>query len=157
MAVVSFSCGAVLFDLDGVLVDSNAVIERHWRAWAAETGVDLEAILRLARRSSRASSLNVILRASVRAMRAQVAKDGPQDDVNETVSARIAVPRRASPRDHPLRSRTRGREPRKRATCTASPGARVPWRLGALVPDLLVTDHRSLITHPCDLVLDALS
>ena len=29
-------CKAVLFDLDGVLVDSTAAVERVWRAWALE-------------------------------------------------------------------------------------------------------------------------
>jgi sugar-phosphatase len=38
----------VLFDLDGVLVDSKAVVERHWRLWAEETGIDLELIMRAA-------------------------------------------------------------------------------------------------------------
>ncbi|GAA2230690.1 hypothetical protein GCM10010232_16300 [Streptomyces amakusaensis] len=33
------SAGAVLFDLDGVLVDSAPVIDRVWRAWAAQHGV----------------------------------------------------------------------------------------------------------------------
>lgn len=31
---------AVLFDLDGVLVDSVALIERVWRRWAVESGID---------------------------------------------------------------------------------------------------------------------
>jgi mannitol-1-/sugar-/sorbitol-6-phosphatase len=39
-------CRAVLFDLDGVLVDSTAVVERHWAAWADRHGVDLQAIRR---------------------------------------------------------------------------------------------------------------
>lgn len=36
---------AILFDLDGVLVDSNDISERHWRLWASEAGVDPEPIL----------------------------------------------------------------------------------------------------------------
>ena len=36
---------AVLFDLDGVLVDSDAIYERHWRRWAAERDVDPDAVL----------------------------------------------------------------------------------------------------------------
>lgn len=31
---------AVLFDMDGTLVDSSAVVERTWRAWAVVHGVD---------------------------------------------------------------------------------------------------------------------
>ncbi|QXD16807.1 HAD-IA family hydrolase [Rhodocaloribacter litoris] len=42
----AWTCDALLFDLDGVLVDSHAVIERHWRRWAARHGVDEEALLR---------------------------------------------------------------------------------------------------------------
>ena len=30
---------AVLFDLDGVIVDSKAVVERAWRRWAEEAGI----------------------------------------------------------------------------------------------------------------------
>jgi sugar-phosphatase len=33
---------AVLFDMDGTLVDSDAAVERAWRAWATEYGVDGE-------------------------------------------------------------------------------------------------------------------
>jgi sugar-phosphatase len=38
-------CDAVLFDLDGVLIDSTACITRHWRQWADQHGLDLEAIM----------------------------------------------------------------------------------------------------------------
>jgi mannitol-1-/sugar-/sorbitol-6-phosphatase len=38
---------AVLFDLDGTLVDTTVVVERTWRAWAARHGVDAAAILRV--------------------------------------------------------------------------------------------------------------
>lgn len=36
---------AVLFDLDGVLVDSARVVERAWRRWAAEQGLDTDEVL----------------------------------------------------------------------------------------------------------------
>jgi sugar-phosphatase len=39
-------CAAVLFDLDGVLVDSTAYIERQWRDWALGKGLDPEPFLR---------------------------------------------------------------------------------------------------------------
>lgn len=41
-------CSAVLFDLDGVLVDSRAVVERVCRLWAARLGIDADALLRVA-------------------------------------------------------------------------------------------------------------
>ena len=39
------TCDAVLFDMDGTLVDSTAVVERVWGLWAAKRGVSLETIL----------------------------------------------------------------------------------------------------------------
>ncbi|MGK6355767.1 HAD-IA family hydrolase [Sphingomonas sp. DT-207] len=36
---------ALLFDMDGTLVDSTAVSERIWRRWSAEQGADPEAVL----------------------------------------------------------------------------------------------------------------
>ena len=35
-----FECSAILFDLDGVLVDSAALIERQWQRWAERRGLD---------------------------------------------------------------------------------------------------------------------
>ena len=42
------TCDAVLFDLDGVLIDSTSCIARHWQAWAALHGLDLAAVMRAA-------------------------------------------------------------------------------------------------------------
>ena len=36
---------AVLFDMDGTLVDSDAAVERSWRAWAREYGVEADEVL----------------------------------------------------------------------------------------------------------------
>jgi len=46
--IVSLDCDAVLFDLDGVLIDSTACIARHWQQWAQRHGVDVAAILHVA-------------------------------------------------------------------------------------------------------------
>jgi sugar-phosphatase len=39
---------AVLLDMDGTLVDSHAAVERAWRRWADEYGVDAGAVLAVA-------------------------------------------------------------------------------------------------------------
>src|SRR3954453_2542531 len=39
---------AVLLDMDGTLVDSDAAVERAWRAWAREYGLGAEQVLALA-------------------------------------------------------------------------------------------------------------
>jgi sugar-phosphatase len=41
-------CAAILFDMDGVLVDSRPVVARVWRRWADAKGLDGEAILKAA-------------------------------------------------------------------------------------------------------------
>lgn len=47
MGVTAFHVQAILFDIDGTLVDSTGVVERTWRAFAAERGLDAEEILRV--------------------------------------------------------------------------------------------------------------
>ncbi|MBW4461539.1 MAG: HAD family hydrolase [Nodosilinea sp. WJT8-NPBG4] len=44
---MDFHCQAIIFDVDGVLIDSDPVAERHWRAWADRHGVDYDAIARI--------------------------------------------------------------------------------------------------------------
>jgi sugar-phosphatase len=46
--MATFSCSAILFDLDGVLVDSTRQVDREWREWAARKGVDGDAIMAIA-------------------------------------------------------------------------------------------------------------
>ena len=44
----SLVCSAILFDLDGVLVDSTRQVDREWREWAARKGVDGDAVMAIA-------------------------------------------------------------------------------------------------------------
>ncbi len=39
------TCDALLFDLDGVLIDSSACILRHWRAWAERHNLDFDELV----------------------------------------------------------------------------------------------------------------
>jgi sugar-phosphatase len=41
-------CAALLFDLDGVLIDSSQCITRHWQAWADRHGLDIKEIMQVA-------------------------------------------------------------------------------------------------------------
>lgn len=43
-----FDCHAILFDLDGVLVDSTGAVERQWRLWAQENCLDPARIIEVA-------------------------------------------------------------------------------------------------------------
>ncbi|MGA3349824.1 MAG: HAD family hydrolase [Candidatus Sulfotelmatobacter sp.] len=44
----TFRCSAILFDLDGVLVDSTGSVDLHWRVWARERVIDEEKVIAIA-------------------------------------------------------------------------------------------------------------
>jgi sugar-phosphatase len=46
--MIQFECAAILFDLDGVLVDSTRSVERQWRIWAREMGIEGEKVTTVA-------------------------------------------------------------------------------------------------------------
>ncbi|SFJ27606.1 HAD family hydrolase [Planctomicrobium piriforme] len=41
------TCSALIFDLDGVLVDSNSTSEKHWELWANQHGLPYEQIAKI--------------------------------------------------------------------------------------------------------------
>ncbi|MFF5668650.1 HAD-IA family hydrolase [Streptomyces hygroscopicus] len=45
---MSLTARALLLDMDGTLVNSDAVVERCWRRWAAEHGLDAEDVIGVA-------------------------------------------------------------------------------------------------------------
>ena len=47
-APLEVACAGVLFDLDGVLVDSLPAVERVWGAWARERGLDPDRVVAMA-------------------------------------------------------------------------------------------------------------
>ena len=55
-----FACDVVLFDLDGVLVDSTAVVVKTWRVWAEKRGFDAERILQFAHGRKAAETIRAI-------------------------------------------------------------------------------------------------
>jgi len=46
--MINLRCRAVLFDLDGVLIDSTPAVARVWRHWAIEHGFDPERVVKMA-------------------------------------------------------------------------------------------------------------
>src|SRR5579864_1225588 len=48
MEAMKIQCAAVLFDLDGVLVDSTPAVARVWTAWARKYGFDPDTVVRMA-------------------------------------------------------------------------------------------------------------
>ncbi|MFE0426346.1 HAD-IA family hydrolase [Streptomyces sp. NPDC058953] len=47
MQATTLTARALLLDMDGTLVNSDAVVERVWRSWAVEHGLDPEATMRI--------------------------------------------------------------------------------------------------------------
>lgn len=45
---MEFTCTALLFDIDGVLINSAAVVERHWKKWADHHGVPFDRLMAIA-------------------------------------------------------------------------------------------------------------
>lgn len=45
---MELACSALLFDLDGVLIDSSAVVRRHWQEWAHRNNVSFEHLMSVA-------------------------------------------------------------------------------------------------------------
>ena len=41
---MALSCDAIIFDLDGVLIDSDAVIKQRWERWAEDRGIPFEEV-----------------------------------------------------------------------------------------------------------------
>jgi mannitol-1-/sugar-/sorbitol-6-phosphatase len=44
----TFNCAAILFDLDGVLVDSTGSVSRQWKRWAQENNIDPQKVVEIA-------------------------------------------------------------------------------------------------------------
>ncbi len=44
----TISCSAILFDMDGVLLDSTPAVERHWREWSDKHGLEYEKLIAIA-------------------------------------------------------------------------------------------------------------
>lgn len=56
----TLGCNAVLFDLDGVLVDSARVVVRTWRTWARQKGLNAERFIDVAHGRRPAETLRLI-------------------------------------------------------------------------------------------------
>jgi sugar-phosphatase len=48
LGMIRVECRGILFDLDGVLIDSNPAVDRVWNGWAAEHGFEAAEVIRRA-------------------------------------------------------------------------------------------------------------
>jgi sugar-phosphatase len=64
--MVTIRCSAVLFDLDGVLIDSTPAVARVWHGWAVEHGLDPETVIHMAHgRPSRTTIRELLPQANI--------------------------------------------------------------------------------------------
>jgi sugar-phosphatase len=65
--VISLACKGILFDCDGVLVDSDVSVLRSWRRWAVEFGFDPDEVTLLVHGRRSADTVAQLLPSSKRA------------------------------------------------------------------------------------------
>jgi sugar-phosphatase len=57
---VVVECGAILFDMDGTLVDSTSIVERQWKRFAEEHNLDYARIMRISHGRRNAETIREI-------------------------------------------------------------------------------------------------
>jgi sugar-phosphatase len=58
--MIVVECSAILFDMDGTLVDSTSVVERQWKLFAEEHGLDYERIMKISHGRRNAETIREI-------------------------------------------------------------------------------------------------
>ena len=59
--MTSLRCRGVLFDMDGVLVDSTAAVARVWSVWAQKHGLDADTVVKIAHGRPSISTIRELL------------------------------------------------------------------------------------------------
>jgi sugar-phosphatase len=78
---MQFHCAAILFDLDGVLVDSIAVVDRQWRLWAKKHGLDPEYMIHIAHGHRTVETVAIALPDGDHAAEAAAVEQAEIDDI----------------------------------------------------------------------------
>jgi mannitol-1-/sugar-/sorbitol-6-phosphatase len=126
----TFSCSAILFDLDGVLCDSTGAVDREWREWARRKGVDADAVMAIAHG---VRTIEVIRRVAPH-LDAQAEADAIENDEANDQEGVLVMPGAAEL----VRSIPHGRWGVVTSGSRLLASARLPF-CGLPVPDVLVT------------------
>jgi sugar-phosphatase len=96
-----FDVQAVLFDVDGTLVDSTAAVERTWRTWAARHDIEASTVLRICHGRRTEDTVAQFVAEELRAGAVAEVEDLDLHDLVDVVAlpgARDLLPRLASDR-----------------------------------------------------------
>lgn len=83
---LTLTCGAVLFDMDGTVVESTCVVQRAWGRWAKRHDIPLEAVLSFSHGRPTIATMEHFLPVRMR----QRAKDGQPTLSSQPRRERIA-------------------------------------------------------------------
>lgn len=89
-----FDCDALLFDLDGVLVDSAECVERTWHRWAEANGLDPAAVISVAHGRRTIETVHLVaphLAAEAEVARLAASESNETDGVYEIPGARALL------------------------------------------------------------------
>ncbi|OLT55974.1 phosphatase [Corynebacterium sp. CNJ-954] len=81
-----FTVAAILFDIDGTLVDSTAAVNRAWRAWAAEHDIEADEVLAVCHGRRSADTIADFLPADQVAVEAEKLEAKETGDVDGVVA-----------------------------------------------------------------------
>lgn len=85
--MIAIRCSALLFDLDGVLIDSTPAVARVWHRWAVAHGLDPETVVRMAHGRPSRTTIRELL--PVSGIKADIDSDVEAED-REVERAEIA-------------------------------------------------------------------
>src|ERR1700690_440997 len=78
--MIAIRCCGLLFDMDGVLIDSTPAVARVWHRWAVDHGVDPETVVRMAHgRPSRMTICELLPNADIEAEDREVERREMED------------------------------------------------------------------------------
>src|SRR5260370_36287066 len=87
----TYSCKAILFDMDGVLVDSTVSVEHAWRLWAQHHGLNVTEILAIAHGRRSIETMRLVAPDVATDREAEALNLLPAQDISRDVAVRGAA------------------------------------------------------------------
>lgn len=91
MPTFQISCRALLFDMDGVLVDSTRAVARVWSRWAAERGFDPQHVAHIAQGRPSITTIRELLPHADHEAENRIVEQREIEDIGDVVACRGAA------------------------------------------------------------------